>query len=94
MDTSSRATRAHTRMAGRAALEDGSAVLVDCIVEDLSPTGARVVFSADVSIPGYFDLVIGPARRSHRVRTVWRQANMAGVMFLKARANVPGVLPG
>ncbi|GJD94010.1 hypothetical protein ACFPQ7_24540 [Methylobacterium iners] len=92
MDASSRASRAHTRMAGRAALVDGSAVLIDCIVEDLSPTGARVIFSADTLIPGYFELEIGPVGQSHCVRTVWRQANTAGVIFLKAQVNAPGVL--
>ena len=81
-------------MAGRAVLERGSSALMDCLVEDLSPMGARVVFSADVTIPKHFDLVLGPDSRSHRVRTVWQQANTAGIMFLEARANVPEVLPG
>ena len=80
-------------MAGCAALERDSSVLIDCLVEDLSLTGARVVFSAGVTIPKHFDLVLGSDGRSHRVRTVWQQANTAGIMFLEARANVPEVLP-
>ena len=66
---------------------------VDCIIEDLSPTGACVVFSADVLVPRYFDLTVGQDGQTYRARTMWQQANKVGVMFLKARANAPEVLP-
>ncbi len=89
----SRAVRADTCISGRANLERGSATYVDCIIEDLSPTGACVVFSADVLVPRYFDLTVGHDGQTHRARMMWQQANKVGVMFLKARANAPEVLP-
>jgi hypothetical protein len=66
---------------------------VACFVQDLSPAGACVVFPKGVVIPRHFDLFIGLSVQSHRARTMWQQAGMAGVMFLEARANAPEVVP-
>ena len=94
MDEHRKTIRASTCLYGRAVLGEPSPAAVACFVQDISPTGACVVFARPVAIPRYFDLFLGQDSRGHRARTIWRQANTAGVMFLEARANTPEVLPG
>ena len=53
-----------------------------------------MVFSEGATIPKRFDLFIGQDTRAHRALTIWRKANVAGVRFLEARPNAPGVWPG
>jgi hypothetical protein len=93
MDEHRKTIRASTRLYGRAVLDGASPAAVACFVQDFSPTGACVVFARAVAIPKYFDLFVGQDSQGHRARTIWRQANTAGVMFLEARANAPEVLP-
>ncbi|GEP08138.1 hypothetical protein MOX02_61760 [Methylobacterium oxalidis] len=85
--------RAQTGIPGRATFVRGSSATVSCLISDLSPSGARVVFSAGTRVPAYFDLYIGQSG-PHRAKTVWQQPGMAGVIFSAGRANVPEVLPG
>jgi hypothetical protein len=85
--------RARTRLTGRA--WERSALSEElCLVQNLSPVGACVVFSEGATIPKRFDLFIGQDTRAHRALTIWRKANVAGVRFLEARPNAPEVLPG
>ena len=86
------AARARTRLPG-SALEDASFSGEPCFVQNLSRLGASVVFSEGFTIPRRFDLFIGPHGHSHRVVTIWRNGNKAGVKFLTARPNAPEVLP-
>ena len=65
-----------------------------CPVQNLSPVGACVVFSEGATIPKRFVLFIGQDSQPHRALTIWRKANVAGVRFLEARPNAPGVWPG
>ena len=94
MDERRTTLRAQARISGHAALEREASTLVDCVVQNLSPAGACVVFSDQVTAPRFFDLFIGQGGRACRVRTIWREAGTAGVMFMGARANAPSVLPG
>ena len=86
------AARARTRLPGNA-LEEFSLSGEPCFVQNLSRLGASVVFSDGFAIPRRFDLFIGQHGPSHRVVTIWRNGNVAGVKFLTARANAPEVLP-
>ena len=92
MDERRNTLRAQACISGQAALEREASTFVDCVVQNLSPAGACVVFSDQVTAPRFFDLFIGQSGRARRVRTVWRQAGTAGVMFVEARANAPAVL--
>ena len=86
------AARARTRLSGQA-LEDSSVSGEPCFVQNLSRLGASVVFSNAFAIPRRFDLIIGQHGKSHRVLTIWRNGNVAGVKFLEPRPNAPEVLP-
>ena len=86
------AARARTRLPG-SALEGTALSGEPCFVQNLSQLGASVVFSEGFAIPRRFDLFIGERGHGHRVVTIWRNGNVAGVKFLIARANAPEVLP-
>ena len=82
------AVRARTRLPGNA-LDEFSVTGEPCFVQNLSRLGASVVFSESFTIPRRFDLFIGQHGHGHRVVTIWRNGNVAGVKFLTARANAP-----
>lgn len=92
MSAHSRAVRSKTYISGRADLKQNPAMQVDCIIEDLSATGACVIFAAGLSIPKYFVLTFWQGGQSYRARMTWQQANKVGAIFLNARANAPEVL--
>ena len=69
----------------RRALKGASAVLpgggvIDCVVKDLSDTGARLQVVDVLSIPDHFELQI-PGAKSAQVTVVWRKGRMIGVRF-------------
>ena len=92
MNAHRRAVRANTCMSASASFVRGFAQPMNCIVTDLSATGAGVVFLANVSIPRYLNLTFSRDGQSYRAQTMWQQANKVGVMFLPARVNAPEVL--
>jgi hypothetical protein len=94
MHVALRALRARTHLRSLAAVTGGSSQRVECLVEDLSATGARVVFLGGNPMPKHFDLFVGQSRTSDRVVTVWRRGSAVGVQFLESRANAPEVIPG
>jgi hypothetical protein len=69
----------------RRALKGASAVLpgggiIDCVVKDLSDTGARLQVVNALSLPERFELHI-PGAKSIQVTVVWRKGRMIGVRF-------------
>ena len=54
---------------------------MDCLVRDVSPLGARLVFPGTVTTPDAFDLHIPQRDERHRVRVVWRREEEVGVGF-------------
>ena len=44
----------------------------DCLIRDISPTGARLIFSDTVSIPDLVELYIPQKEQSLRARVQWR----------------------
>jgi hypothetical protein len=69
----------------RRALKGASAVLpgggvIDCVVKDLSDTGAQLQVANVLSVPDYFGLHIQGAK-SVQVTVVWRKGRMIGVRF-------------
>ena len=93
MTAHSRAVRAKTCISGRANFEHSPAMCVDCIIEDLSATGACVAFAVGLSVPKYFILTVAHGVQGYRARVMWQQANKVAVLFLMPRANAPEVLP-
>jgi hypothetical protein len=63
-------------------LADGA--LAECVLSDISETGARVVLQSAAAVPDVFILMLsanGSARRACRV--VWRNPQQIGVKFDK-----------
>ncbi len=53
---------------------------LDCIVIDVSTTGAKLLFQGACILPNRFDLTIG-VRKAGGVRLVWRSGAQVGVEF-------------
>jgi len=60
---------------------------IDCDVEDLSVSGARIHLPSDEELPKTFTMVlIGTGRkRSHKCMIRWQAENIAGVEFLSTK---------
>ncbi|KQP95017.1 hypothetical protein ASF60_02225 [Methylobacterium sp. Leaf113] len=92
MDEQRKMVRAETHLAGRAALKQASAETEPCLIRNLSPVGARVVFCTPVTAPEAFDLFLDSSDQTYRARTIWHGENEVGVVFREARENAPDVL--
>ena len=53
----------------------------DCLIRDISSTGARLVFSETVSVPDIVDLYIPQKEQTPRAHVQWRHGNEVGVAF-------------
>jgi hypothetical protein len=56
--------------------------IVDCLVRDLSTSGAKLVFSGSAIIPSQFDLLLPGKGLKLRSEVAWRGVNRIGVTFL------------
>ena len=72
-------SRRRTYKAGRIAFGDTE---IDCIVRNLSETGANIEVVTPLRIPDRFKLLIRTDDFSRDCRTVWRKYNRTGVIFL------------
>ena len=54
----------------------------DCIVKNISSTGARLDISAAISLPEEFDLRVPHRGDVFRCQLVWREKDTIGVQFL------------
>ena len=62
------------------------ACTVDCVVRNLSETGAKLKVSEAVTIPQHFELLLGHGH-SHRAAIRWRSGEEVGVAFLDAASS-------
>jgi hypothetical protein len=62
---------------------------VDCLVRDISDTGARLVFSSAVSIPEVVELYLSNKDDVRRARVQWRRGEEVGVDFESADGDIP-----
>jgi hypothetical protein len=53
----------------------------DCLVRDISPYGARLIFSDSVTTPDVLDLYIPQKEQTLRVHVIWRHGEEVGVTF-------------
>jgi hypothetical protein len=53
----------------------------DCLIRDISPTGARLIFSDTVSIPDKVELYIPQKEETLRAHVQWRHGDEVGVAF-------------
>jgi hypothetical protein len=57
---------------------------VDCLIRDISPYGAGLIFSDSVSTPDVFELYIPQKEQTLRVHAIWRHGQEVGVAFAQA----------
>lgn len=74
---------------GSRAVFNNRASTYDCLIRNMSQSGARLTFDHIAAIPGEFELMIHQKGESRPVRIVWRHEREAGVVFLdQIRDNV------
>jgi hypothetical protein len=57
---------------------------LDCVIRDLSDTGAKLKADGIATLPDEFTLEVPCKRQSYPVRVVWRRADTCGVRFQAA----------
>ena len=57
---------------------------VDCLIRDISPYGARLIFSDAVTTPDVLELYIPQKEQTLRVHAIWRHGQELGVAFAQA----------
>jgi hypothetical protein len=67
---------------------------VDCLIRDISPCGARLIFSDAVTTPDVLDLYIAQKEQTLRAQVIWRHAQEVGVAFPQAAALGPAAETG
>ena len=78
-----RASRSRTLLAARIVYHEGSATL-DCVIRNMSETGAKLGCDAGVTIPAVFDLHIIQKNVTRRASLKWQSGTELGVAFLDA----------
>ncbi len=62
-------------------LFNGGQNSLECLIRDISPTGARLELSASVTLPDRFDLYLPHRDETCKVHSQWRRGNQLGVAF-------------
>lgn len=65
---------------GRIRFNNGASSM-DCLVRDLSSSGARIALSETATLPEVFDLYIPQKERTYRATLRWRREDGVGVTF-------------
>src|SRR5205085_617562 len=63
---------------------------IDCLVRDISATGARLIFSDTVSIPDKVDLYIAQKEQTLSACVQWRHGDEVGIAFGASAAGISG----
>jgi hypothetical protein len=58
---------------------------VNCVIRDLSDTGAKLGVAASAKLPAEFDLWLVQRKVKLRARLMWRRGEFAGVAFCTAQ---------
>jgi hypothetical protein len=77
-----------TIIQGRIVFNNRSATL-DCIIRNLSETGAKLELSSSVMIPERFELVIPRKGETRRARIVWHRDELMGIAFEEPAEQAP-----
>ncbi|MCF4125415.1 PilZ domain-containing protein [Methylobacterium sp. SyP6R] len=80
-----RETRLRTFLKGRIVFNNGNSSM-DCLVRDISASGARLMLSETATLPNGFDLIIPAKDRTHKATLRWRKADSIGVTFAEEPA--------
>jgi hypothetical protein len=71
--------RARMLKAGKVILSEWSTI--DCVIRDLSPGGARLVFAAPTPLPKSFRLLIVATGNMLPATVIWQKGVAAGISF-------------
>jgi hypothetical protein len=80
-----RAPRVRTLKAARIVINGGYSVY-DCLIRNLSDTGAMLAMSAALGVPSHFEIVMDAAKQRRQCTVRWRAENAIGVSFDDAQA--------
>ena len=83
------APRVRTLIAAKIVFNNGQ-ITLDCLIRNLSETGAKLTISDAVTVPDCFDLTIPQKNVTRRVRTAWRRGEEIGVRFEDAPRSESG----
>ena len=75
-----RESRLRTFLKGRIIFNKGASTM-DCLVRDLSASGARLALTETTTLPESFDLYIPQKDRTYRSTLCWRREDGIGVTF-------------
>ena len=80
---------ADRRQARRARVQHGATidfvdqpVVIDCVVSDLSPSGARLETELAEHVPQSFDVIVNDSNEVYPAKRVWHGDGKVGVTFL------------
>ncbi len=62
---------------------------IDCIIKNISATGARVALNDTLAVPTEFDIYIPQRGRSHHAKLVWRDKDLIGIDFMDVQQPAP-----
>ncbi|GEP05429.1 PilZ domain-containing protein [Methylobacterium oxalidis] len=87
-----RETRQRVFLKGRIIFNNGASSL-DCLVRDLSSSGARLALSETTTLPDSFDLFIPQKDRTFRAQLRWRRPDGIGITFVDEQARPEPAAP-
>lgn len=70
-------------------LPPGNMSIVDCVIRDMSLTGARLAAGDQVAIPNEFRLVVLQDDTIRCAEVVWRRGDLIGVRFTSEPRRAP-----
>jgi len=70
-------------------LFNGGQNSLDCLIRDMSTTGARLELSASVTLPDRFDLYLPHRDETCKVHIQWRRDTQIGVAFDQVQSAPP-----
>jgi hypothetical protein len=77
----SRASPRRRRLNGAKIVFNNNASVIDCVVRDISPQGARIRVASPIGIPDRFDLRIDRSGTTYPSKVAWRSNDQIGVTF-------------
>jgi hypothetical protein len=83
-----REVRQKTFLKGRIIFNKGASSM-DCLVRDLSASGARLALTETTTLPEGFDLYIPQKEKTYRASLCWRRADGIGVTFVDEAVPAP-----
>jgi hypothetical protein len=75
-----RSSRLRTLKGG--SIQIGATRAIDCIIRNMSETGALLTVESPIGIPDDFTLLIKPELRKRPCQVAWRSADRIGVRFI------------